>query len=286
MYYIFPYDSSGNLYPHPYYGTKQTMSNPPNGYNLLPAIEDTDATAQAAYAACEALQPQQYIVQDGKLAQNPAWASIQFAQAKAAKQTWLDATLASKVAAGFPSSADGTARRYAIDPIAVGKWTGILAAIVAGIAPATFKVWDVAGTSVVLTQAQYKQFAGDALAYDNTTQTAYGEKGMQIAACTTQAELDTIGWPNPAPPSVPTGLVGTAGTGEVTLTWTVNPDVTMLDGGYYVCYQNGAKVGTATGTTYTATGLTSGAAYQFSVIAVDTDGLESAQCTAISVTPK
>lgn len=104
MHYIFPYDDNGNLYPHPYYGTEQALSNPPHGWNLLPAIDATDTTAQAAYQACESLQPQQYIVSAGVLTPNPNWPAQQLAQAKTTQITLLRAGYMQTLAAGFQAT--------------------------------------------------------------------------------------------------------------------------------------------------------------------------------------
>ena len=108
MYYIFPYDkSTGALYRHPYYGTEQTMSNPPSGYELLVAIADTDATAQAAYQACEDLQPQQYVVQNGALAANPDWPAIQLQSAITAQLASITSGLNATLVGGFTSKSTG-----------------------------------------------------------------------------------------------------------------------------------------------------------------------------------
>lgn len=212
----------------------------------------------------------------------------QLATAKDAKRASIQKSFNDAIAAGFASKADDTSRTYPIDDKAITKWTGILSAINAGVAPKSVKVWDINGNSTILTQTQYKQFATDGFGYDNQTQQAYGEKQQQIKACKSQSDLDTIGWPNPNPPSVPTGLSATAGTAEAALTWTTNTDVTMIDGGGYNVYQDGTQVNTSfvTAATYTATGLTTGTQYSFTITAVDTDGNESAQCTAVTVTPK
>ncbi|KPV42028.1 fibronectin type III domain-containing protein [Alicyclobacillus ferrooxydans] len=224
----------------------------------------------------------------------PPTTQEQFQQSQSAKFAWLESAVSAKVAAGFPSSADSTQRYYAIAGVdATGmtpmqKWTSVLTMIAAGLGEDSYTIKDMNGDMVTLTQAQYKQFAADGQKFMNKTIEATSwTKEAQIKACTTEAQLETIGWPNPKPPSVPQGLTGTAGTGEVTLTWTANTDVTMIDGGGYNIYQDGTKVNTAlaTSTTYTGTGLTSGTSYSFAISAVDTDGNESAQSTAVAVTP-
>lgn len=256
----------------------------PSGFAVLgpyDASNPMDSAAQAAYD-----NPQEYLYQNGAFVSNPNYTQIQFNQALSAKNAWLTLTFEEKIISGFPSSADDTQRTYAIDPTSMGKWTGILANINAGNVTGNTLVKDIKGTKVTLTPTQFKQFALDGFNYFNNVEQTMWTKEPQIEACTTQTELDTIGWPNPNPPSIPSGLSGTAGTQEVALSWTANTDVTMIGGSYNV-YVNGAKNNTSlvTGTTYTVTGLTTGTAYDFSITAVDTDGNESVQCTAISVTP-
>ena len=107
MYYVFPYDNNGNLYPHPYYGSEQTMSNPPHGWNVLAAIQATDTTAQAAYQACESLQPQQYVVRNGALVANPDWSTIQLQSAISAQLASITSGLNATLVGGFTSKSTG-----------------------------------------------------------------------------------------------------------------------------------------------------------------------------------
>lgn len=211
----------------------------------------------------------------------------QFVSAQSAKKASIQQSFGNAIAAGFPSKADGTQRTYPIDSLAMAKWTGILAIINSGNGPASFKVRDVTGAKVTLTADQFKQFSLDGFAYYNKYEQMSLDKPDQIDTCKTTSQLDTIGFPNPNPPSAPTGLTVTAGSVEATLTWTANTDVTMIDGGGYNVYQDGTKVNPSlvTSETYTATGLTSGTQYSFSITAVDTDGNESTQCIAVTVTP-
>ena len=85
-------------------------------------------------------------------------------------------------------------------------------------------------------------------------------------------------------PSVPTGLAGTAGTGQASLTWNASTDNVGVTG--YKVYRGGVLVGTPAGPSFIETGLTNGVAYSYTVAAVDAAGNTSAQTAAVSVTPK
>ncbi|MFC5703157.1 carbohydrate binding domain-containing protein [Cohnella faecalis] len=85
------------------------------------------------------------------------------------------------------------------------------------------------------------------------------------------------------PPTVPAGLAYTSKTStSVSLSWGASTDNFNVAG--YTIYRDGAKVGTTTSTSYTATGLSSSTAYSFTVKAFDTEGLFSAASSALSVT--
>ncbi|CAM3084705.1 fibronectin type III domain-containing protein [Paenibacillus lupini] len=91
--------------------------------------------------------------------------------------------------------------------------------------------------------------------------------------------------PDTTPPAVPTGLTASAGSSQVTLSWSANTD-SDLQG--YNLYRGTTKLNTTliSGTTYTATGLTNGTSYSFQVSAVDTSSNESAKTTAVNATPQ
>lgn len=252
---------------------------------LWPVSSDPTVTLDNTTWADVWNNPQNYLIQNGAPVSNPTPKTGE-------KQEWLQSTMTQKVAQGFPSSADGTSRVYAMSGIdssgmtPMQKWTGILTLIAAGMGQTSYTIKDLTGNTVTLTQAEFKSFAADGFATMNGLEATMWVKEAQIKACITQAELNTIGWPNPNPPSVPTGLAGIAGTQEVTLSWAANTDVTMIGSGGYNVYQAGTKVNASlvTSTTYTASGLTTGTSYSFSISAVDTDGNESAQCAPITVT--
>ena len=103
-------------------------------------------------------------------------------------------------------------------------------------------------------------------------------------------ELKVAPLPDTTPPSVPTGLVATAGDGFVDLDWT---DVTTPDlQGYYV-YSSTAAGGPwtrltaqpVTTSSFRASGLANGTEYYFCISSVDTTGNESACGSSASATP-
>ncbi len=78
------------------------------------------------------------------------------------------------------------------------------------------------------------------------------------------------------PPSTPTNLAQSGSTTtSVTVSWTASTDNVGVTG--YTLYVNGAQVGTTTGTSATATGLTCGTAYTVAVDAYDAAGNHSAK---------
>jgi chitinase len=86
----------------------------------------------------------------------------------------------------------------------------------------------------------------------------------------------------PTAPAAPTGLTAPSTTSSsVSLAWTApSGDVS----GYNV-YQNGTKVGTASGTSYTATGLSASTTYSYAVTAYNSAG-ESPKSSTVSATTK
>ncbi len=91
-------------------------------------------------------------------------------------------------------------------------------------------------------------------------------------------------------PSVPTHLSGTlTGASTAHLNWSASTDTGSSTGDvsgvdHYVIYSNGALITTTQGTSYDKTDLPSGAAYSFSVSAVDGTGNESSQSSSVTVT--
>ena len=95
--------------------------------------------------------------------------------------------------------------------------------------------------------------------------------------------IDNLVYHDTVAPSAPTGLTAVSGDTQAGLTWNANAESDVQ--GYHI-YQNGVKITSSpvTGTSHIVTGLTNGTAYSFRITAVDS-GNESAQSTAISVTP-
>lgn len=85
-------------------------------------------------------------------------------------------------------------------------------------------------------------------------------------------------------PTAPNGLKTTAiAATSVTLAWTAAADNFSVAG--YDIYRGTTKVGTATTTSYTNTGLTASTTYSYTVKARDAAGKISAASTALSVKP-
>lgn len=100
------------------------------------------------------------------------------------------------------------------------------------------------------------------------------------------AEIQFDGTPVlPPPPTTPAGLTATAGSGQVSLSWTVSSNAT----GYNVKRAPGSSgpfgtITVVTATNYTNTGLTNGTLYYFVVSATNAWG-ESANSTPVSARP-
>ncbi|MFJ1754716.1 NPCBM/NEW2 domain-containing protein [Kitasatospora sp. NPDC088134] len=84
-------------------------------------------------------------------------------------------------------------------------------------------------------------------------------------------------------PSTPTGLTAaTVGTSTADLSWSAATDNVGVTG--YTVYRDGVQVATTTGTTYSATGLTPGTSYAYTVKAVDAAGNLSGASNTATVT--
>lgn len=91
--------------------------------------------------------------------------------------------------------------------------------------------------------------------------------------------------PDTTPPSVPTGLqAGLVTSTEATISWTASTDDTRVAS--YDVYRGTTKVGSATTTSFTDTGLTPSTAYSYTVRAVDAAGNVSAASSALALTTK
>jgi chitodextrinase len=76
-----------------------------------------------------------------------------------------------------------------------------------------------------------------------------------------------------AAPDKPTGLTATPSNGQAVLSWTAATDNVGVTG--YSIYRDGTKIGTASGTSYTATGLSNNVTYSWTVSAYDSAGNDS-----------
>ncbi len=101
--------------------------------------------------------------------------------------------------------------------------------------------------------------------------------GSGAVSVTTSSSADTTA------PSVPSGLTASGTTSSsTTLAWSASTDNVGVAG--YEVLRNGAVVGTTSGTSYTAMGLSASTTYSFTVRAYDAAGNRSAAGGAVSVT--
>ncbi|WP_153452253.1 glycoside hydrolase family 6 protein [Streptomyces smaragdinus] len=106
---------------------------------------------------------------------------------------------------------------------------------------------------------------------------------FQMLLANAYPPLDGGGPVDDEAPTVPSGLRVTGTTSStVSLAWTASTDNTAVTG--YDVYRNGAVVGTATGTTYTDSGLNPTTAYQYRVRAKDRAGNVSDQSSQVTGT--
>jgi fibronectin type 3 domain-containing protein len=82
-----------------------------------------------------------------------------------------------------------------------------------------------------------------------------------------------------ATPSAPVGISTVVGDGEIALSWSA-----PAGANHYEIFRDGASIGTSTTASYTATGLTNGTSYSFTVVAYRDNSLGSAPSDAVNVT--
>jgi chitodextrinase len=108
---------------------------------------------------------------------------------------------------------------------------------------------------------------------------AYDADGNVSSQCGAVSASTTDG----TAPSIPAGLQATVvSSTQVDLSWTGSTDNMGVTG--YRVYRNGSQVGTASGTSFSDTGLTAGTTYSYRVAAYDAAGNVSSQCAAVSAT--
>lgn len=134
---------------------------------------------------------------------------------------------------------------------------------------------------VLVGTAASTSYTNTGLAPSNTynyTVAAYDAAGNTSAQSTALAATTLA---DTTPPTVPVGLtVGTRTLTSVALSWTASTDNVGVTG--YKIYLGAGQMGTATGTSYTASGLTPGTTYSFTVAAYDGSSNTSAQSVAVS----
>ncbi|WP_433221014.1 fibronectin type III domain-containing protein [Dactylosporangium sp. CS-047395] len=119
-------------------------------------------------------------------------------------------------------------------------------------------------------------------AYSYTVQ-AYDAAGNTSASSSALSVTTSAGSSDTSPPTVPNGLTSPSKTSSsVSLSWNAATDNVGVAG--YKVMRGGTQVGTATGTSYTDTGLTASTAYTYTVRAYDAAGNTSADSSSITVT--
>lgn len=140
----------------------------------------------------------------------------------------------------------------------------------------------------------------DGVLVDITTSTTYTVTGLKantnyaftvkavdaagnLSAASNQASVTTMNSNDQTAPTAPSGLSVVPGITTARLSWTASTDDIGV-AGYYV-YNNGTSlIGTATATSYTASGLEGNTAYTFTVKAFDDAGNVSSASNAVTVT--
>ncbi|SHL08758.1 RICIN domain-containing protein [Actinacidiphila paucisporea] len=112
--------------------------------------------------------------------------------------------------------------------------------------------------------------------------------GQQVSATLPAKTVGTYVWPatggspDTTAPSAPSNLTATASGTAVSLSWNASTDNVGVTG--YQVFRGGAQVGTATGTSYTDSGLGASTAYSYTVRAADAAGNLSAASNTATVT--
>ena len=114
-------------------------------------------------------------------------------------------------------------------------------------------------------------------AYDAAGNSSPQSAPLQVTTSSQAPPPDTIA------PSTPTNVTASSvTTSQATLSWQASSDNVGVTG--YRVYRNGSVAGTATSTTFTATGLGASTTYSFTVAAYDAAGNSSPQSAPRSVT--
>lgn len=121
-------------------------------------------------------------------------ASEQLASAQQAKLSQLQVSFGQSLYQGFQSSADGTQRTYAIDPVAMSKWSAMLSVINAGKGPTSVTIKDFSGNQVNLTIAQFQNMAADGFNFFNNQELHLWNLETQVNDATTVDEVNKVTW--------------------------------------------------------------------------------------------
>ncbi len=119
-----------------------------------------------------------------------------------------------------------------------------------------------------------------------TNGTAYSYKVAAVDAAANASAQSSAATATPADtqaPSTPAGLTATAGTNQVSLTWTASTDNVAVTG--YRVYRGGVLIASPATAYYTDTGLTNGTSYSYTVAAVDASANASGLSAGASATP-
>lgn len=163
-----------------------------NGYMLEAVVvpDDTQNSATTIVTTCpDGFYKPQWL--------NGTWqegldSATLLSNAKTARLAYLNVSFDKAIAQGFSSSASGTATTYAIDPVAMGKWTGTLANINDGMLTTNIMVKDINGNKVTLTPTQFKQFAMDGFTFFNNQEQNLWTKEDDVENATTVDAVNAI----------------------------------------------------------------------------------------------
>lgn len=109
-----------------------------------------------------------------------------------------------------------------------------------------------------------------------------------LTGCSTEIDPPNSVASLPAQPETPRGLTASIGDGMIELTWTINTPAAVSK--YMIYYTDDAEaepvlLDSSVTASYTATGLTNGRPYYFSVAAVSTGSIEGIRSSALEATP-
>jgi len=220
------------------------------------------------------------------------WESNSGDVAPALTVTWPTATTVNRVVVdtqSVGSTAPGL-RNYTVALDESGSWTTVATETgefrdhqqLVAVTPAS-----ATGVRITVSEVDFGGYDGGGIPpwWSATTPAAAFVHAVQVYAGTgTPAQVGGSGLvpltTGSTAPATPTGLVATAGDGQVALSWGTVSGATG-----YTVYKNGTAVGTVTSASDTVTGLTDGTTYSFTVAATASGGT-SAPSGAVAATPE